>query len=1078
MSTMLPDDNDSARCWCGGQTENSTHELYGRCKKCGTLVLKKVYTAEELKKFYGMDQYWHKHQIEKSRTPPIEQRMIEDFHDRIPLWYRILNRHKILPERVLEIGCSHGGFLQYCLSHGIRKATGIEIDENTCRLGKNTFGLEHIIPGLFPDVKLPYRKYDAVCAFDVMEHFHEPVKAISAISDYLREDGVCLIQTPCYRGEGASWEMFLPEEHLYLYDENSARKILEQSGLMVIETMPGLFHYDMFVVAKKAGKKATKISSGALKSTVVIDGLIFQIQAGANVGISRIWKNIIPILKETLKDTRIILLVRGNYDPGIEGVEKLVIPEYCSVTNCDLENDEKLLTAICRENRADLFMSTYYSSAPGIASIQLVYDLIPELARANMITGMWAPKKRAFSCAHKFVAISESTRNDLSRYYHEPPDRVSVAYPAISDIFRPALQEVERFREQFRIKGPYFVMVGKRSSYKNGGIVLESFINSDLRNQTRIVCIGGEKFSDSEIARFGTSVMRIDYTDDPTLVAAYSGAQALIYPSIYEGFGIPVIEAGACGCPVIACRNSSIPEAGGDACVYVNPGSGPEIVDAMRKMLDTGTREDWGKKGIENARRFTWEKMADVIKTRIMDMICGIKHSRWLIRAENLISYSNEILSEDTNKALRASLIASEVLGGADHRPLVCAARAYRESGIISGAIMNYTKALAMCPSLKPLAIEFAEYQRSLGKHEDALKVLFGLKDYYPDDPEIFAQLQKTQKEWFTSTINSSDFLSSASVPSKPLVSIIISTYNSGQFIDECLSDVVSQSVFGSVEVIVIDAASPQDEKSVIMRFIEKYPGIRYYRTAERIGIYAAWNLGIYLAEGKYVFMFSTNDRLRSQTLEMLLNYLESNPQVDLVYGNTKLTDIPHNDYDNYVATEKYGGAFVWPQYSFYDLLFQCRVGPHPMWKRNVHERVGYFDIRYRAIGDQDFWIRLGRKGTLAHIDEFTGVCWLTEDSLSGDLSSMIEIFEIHAKHQRNFLHEQKRDYAPNEFSHLLNEYVRILVVLTNANKFAEAVRFRDRYHAMFPLSSDLVKLEATMIRLKNMLANSRSAGL
>ena len=155
---------------------------------------------------------------------------------------------------MLEIGCSHGGFLQYCLSHGIRKATGIEIDENTCRLGKNTFGLEHIIPGLFPDVKLPYRKYDAVCAFDVMEHFHEPVKAISAISDYLREDGVCLIQTPCYRGEGASWEMFLPEEHLYLYDENSAGKILEKSGLMVIETMPGLL-LRYVCVAKKAGKR-------------------------------------------------------------------------------------------------------------------------------------------------------------------------------------------------------------------------------------------------------------------------------------------------------------------------------------------------------------------------------------------------------------------------------------------------------------------------------------------------------------------------------------------------------------------------------------------------------------------------------------------------------------------------------------------------------------------------------------------------------------------------------------------------------------------------------------------------------
>ncbi len=224
--------------------------------------------------------------------------------------------------------------------------------------------------------------------------------------------------------------------------------------------------------------------------------------------------------------------------------------------------------------------------------------------------------------------------------------------------------------------------------------------------------------------------------------------------------------------------------------------------------------------------------------------------------------------------------------------------------------------------------------------------------------------------------------------PRDYLVTAVVSTYASEAFMAECLADLTNQSLGEKLEIIVIDADSPQNERAVVERFRGVHGNIRYLRTPGRSGVYAAWNLGLRLARGRAVTPFSTNDRLLPEAYERLYAELEKHPEVALVYGDSYVTDEPHQEIGRQSPSATHPDNFVWGEFSYQELLGRSLVGPHPMWRTHVHERLGYFDEAYRSMADQEFWLRLGERFALRHVPLFTGLYWLSEDALSNHAKS------------------------------------------------------------------------------------------
>lgn len=273
-------------------------------------------------------------------------------------------------------------------------------------------------------------------------------------------------------------------------------------------------------------------------------------------------------------------------------------------------------------------------------------------------------------------------------------------------------------------------------------------------------------------------------------------------------------------------------------------------------------------------------------------------------------------------------------------------------------------------------------------------------------------------------------------------ISVIISTYNSADFMAECLDELVNQTIFGHLEIIVVDAASPQKEKDIVNAYQKKYDNITYLRLNKRIGIYPAWNIGIKKTTAPYITPFSTNDRLNPAAYEIMSKALDDNSDYDLVYGDTYLSHQPHTPFGHGVDSP----AMVqkWEKYSYKFLLENNCIGPHPMWRRHIHDKIGYFSDEYTALGDQEFWLRLGRHSKMLHIPFFSGLFWWTKKSLSGQDISHTEFIAIRKKYLQQYI----EDY--DTVTKIL-DYIRSLIEKGHKQQAKNLIeKYKKEYFYMF----------------------------
>lgn len=263
-----------------------------------------------------------------------------------------------------------------------------------------------------------------------------------------------------------------------------------------------------------------------------------------------------------------------------------------------------------RNSIYDLYHLTYYddcffSKKPKTIT---VYDLIHEKFMTEFKLNSF-PKKKIFENIDHFFCISTNTKKDLINYYNIDDKKITVTYLANS--LKP------RIVEKFSLDKPFLLYVGSRKRYKNFELLIKSFSFCEkIKKEYDLVCFGGGEFIRQEIENMKNLSINLDSIhnvqgSDQILSSLYSSAEALVYPSKYEGFGLPILEAMFFGCPVIASNASSLPEVCGDAAITFSPNSSEELINCINKISgDSEFKKELIKKGYEREKSFSWKKCA------------------------------------------------------------------------------------------------------------------------------------------------------------------------------------------------------------------------------------------------------------------------------------------------------------------------------------------------------------------------------------------------------------------------------------------------------------------------------------
>jgi glycosyltransferase involved in cell wall biosynthesis len=340
---------------------------------------------------------------------------------------------------------------------------------------------------------------------------------------------------------------------------------------------------------------------------IVIDGAFFQF---AKSGVSRLWETLWEEWVAMGFAQHLVVIDRAGTAPKLSGVTYRTAPIYnYSQPLLDREFNEQ----ICQEEQASLFVSTYYTTPLSCRSVFIAYDMLPEVQGWDLNTSVWQAKRQAIGHASAYIAISESTAKDLAQLFpHIDFSQIVVSCCGVDKHFQPAsLKQVAQFKTNWGITKPYFLIVGTRFQYKNILLFLLAFQDLPNREDFSIVCVGGGTLEEHFQAFARQFSMHMLNLSDQELATAYSGAEALIYPSVYEGFGMPVAEAMACGCPVITCHNSSLPEVAGEAALYVGETDVEGMIQALQTLQKPAVRQKLAEAGLEQSKRFSWSRMAE-----------------------------------------------------------------------------------------------------------------------------------------------------------------------------------------------------------------------------------------------------------------------------------------------------------------------------------------------------------------------------------------------------------------------------------------------------------------------------------
>lgn len=266
---------------------------------------------------------------------------------------------------------------------------------------------------------------------------------------------------------------------------------------------------------------------------------------------------------------------------------------------------------------AEIIHNTFYlphglAGFAGARRVVTVHDMIPErMPRTRRRLDFLTMKRKYVELADHVICVSEATRVDMLEVYGDVRAPVTVVHHGVDPVFGPGVPRWDDLPDH------YVLFVGNRGQYKDADVLLRAFALVAKRHpELKLLLVGGGPLSRQEahaLESLGISDrVRQRSLPDAEMAAAYGHAEMCVFPSRYEGFGLPALEAMACGTPAILAQATSLPEVGGDAAVYFPVGDAAALAETMSTLLDDGSlARDLSRRGLTRASEFSWRRCAE-----------------------------------------------------------------------------------------------------------------------------------------------------------------------------------------------------------------------------------------------------------------------------------------------------------------------------------------------------------------------------------------------------------------------------------------------------------------------------------
>ena len=354
---------------------------------------------------------------------------------------------------------------------------------------------------------------------------------------------------------------------------------------------------------------------------IVVDGTIYERQRVG--GISRVFNQILPRVCDLHPDLEIEIrtldIAVAQTPPTHPAIRHVSIPLLRPARTWSRIAPWAQQQARAGLPRRAIWHSTYYTDPPAWLGPRVVtaHDTI-HLRYADVWVGADADafrqlQRRVILAADAVLCVSETTRRDVIDWFGVAPDRLHVVHLSHDAVFRPH-EPSAALRAAHHLDAPFILYVGGRFLYKSFGTMLEAYARWRHRSDIHLAVVG-EPWTQEEEAQLDRLGIRdrvrlLRDVDDDALAALYNLAEAFVHTSLYEGFGIPILEAMACGCPLVASRIPTTEEVAQDVPFYFEPGDADGLADALDRAVAESRDGTHVERGVMRAGQFSWERAA------------------------------------------------------------------------------------------------------------------------------------------------------------------------------------------------------------------------------------------------------------------------------------------------------------------------------------------------------------------------------------------------------------------------------------------------------------------------------------